>query len=61
MKKGHGSQTRIIEVSFVVNNHLSPGISDQDSLEAIIGMHALTRCDTVCAFTGKVNESLSNY
>ena len=56
IKKGHGSQTRIIEVSAVVNNlvkQLNPGIREQDFIQAIIGYHALTGCDTVSAFSGK--------
>ena len=56
MKKGRSSKTRIIELSIVVDNlfkQLSPGISEQDFLKALIGVYVLTGCDTVSAFSGK--------
>ena len=56
MKKGRGSKTRIVELPRVIENlakQLKPGISEDDLLKAVIGIHALTGCDTVSAFSGK--------
>ena len=56
IKKGRSTKTRIIELSIVADSlfkQLSPGISEQDFLKALIGVHALTECDTVSAFSGK--------
>ena len=56
IKKGKGSQTRMIELSLIVDylsNQLFEGISQQNFLKALIGVHALTGCDTVSAFCGK--------
>lgn len=56
MKKGRGAKTRIIDLSLVVsslNKQLSPGIDEQYFMKALIGVHALTGCDTVSSFSGK--------
>ena len=56
MKKGRGSKTRIIELALIVEKlvkQLAPGIHKQDFLKSLIGLHALTGCDTVSAFAGK--------
>ena len=56
IKKGRSTKTRIIELSIVADSlfkQLSPGISEQDFLKALIGVDALTECDTVSAFSGK--------
>ena len=56
MKKGRSMKTTIIELSVVAESlfkQLSPGISVQDFLKALIGVHALTGCDMVSAYSGK--------
>ena len=58
IKKGRSTKTRIIELSIVAESlfkQLSPGISEQDFLKALIVVHALTECETVSAFSGKGN------
>ena len=56
IKKGKGSQSRIIEMSLTVDylsNQLFDHICKENYLNALIGIHALTGCDTVSAFCGK--------
>ena len=56
MKKGRGAKTRIIELSIVVNSlekQLDPGIDKHCFMKALIGVHAITGCDTISAFSGK--------
>lgn len=56
IKKGRGTKTRKIELSIVAESlfkQISPGISEQDFLKALIGVHALIGCDDVSAFSGK--------
>ncbi|KAK3741099.1 hypothetical protein QZH41_013917, partial [Actinostola sp. cb2023] len=56
MKKGRGPKTRIIELSIVVNSmekQLDPGIDKYCFMTALIGVHAITDCDTISAFSGK--------
>ena len=56
IKKGKGSQSRIIEMSLIVDylsNQLFDHICKENYLNALIGIHALTGCDTVSAFCGK--------
>ena len=56
IKKGRRTKTRILELSIVTESlfkQLSPGITEQDFLKALIGVHALTGCDTASAFSGK--------
>ena len=56
IKKGRSTKTRITELSVVADSlskQLSPGISEQDFLKALIRVHALTECDTVTPFSGK--------
>ena len=56
MKKGRGAKSRIIDLSLVVNSlemHLDPGIDKNGFLKALIGVHAITGCDTISAFSGK--------
>ena len=56
MKAGRGSKTRVINIQSIKNQiakDLPPGIDLQDFLRCLIGMHALTGCDTVSAFAGK--------
>ena len=56
LKKGIGSKTRIIELALIVEKlvkQLAPGIHKQDFLKSLIGLDALTGCDTVSAFAGK--------
>ena len=48
--------TRIIELSVVVNSlekQLNTGINKYCFIKALIGLHAITGCDTVFAFSGK--------
>jgi len=55
-KKGTGAKTRIIELSMVVNSlekQLDPGIDRHCFMEALIGVHVITGCDTSSAFSGK--------
>ena len=56
IKKGRSTNTRIIELFIVAESlfkQLGLGISEQDFLKALIGVHALTGCDTVSTFSGK--------
>ena len=56
MKKGRGANTRIIELSLVENSlerQLDPSIDKNCFMKALIGVHAITGCDTVSAFSGK--------
>lgn len=56
IKKGRGAKTRIIELSIVVNNlekQLDQGIDKYSFLKALIGVHAITGCDTISSFSGK--------
>ena len=56
IKKGKSSQFGIIEMSLIVD-YLSKQFFDdickENYLKALIGIHALTGCDTVSAFCGK--------
>ena len=54
-KKGKGAKTRIIEHCMVVNNleeQLDPAIDKHCFMKALIGVHAITGCDTISAFSG---------
>ena len=56
MKAERGSKTRVINIQSIKNQiakDLPPGVDLQDFLRCLIGMHALTGCDTVSAFAGK--------
>ena len=56
MKKGRGAKSRIIDLSLVVNSlemQLEPCIDKNCFLKALIGVHAITGCDTISAFSGK--------
>lgn len=56
MKKGRGANSRIIELSKVVSNlekQLDPNIDKHCFMKAIIGVHAITGCDTISAFSSK--------
>ena len=56
MKKGRGAKSRIIDLSLVVNSlemQLDPGIDKNGFLKALIGVYAITGCDTISAFSGK--------
>lgn len=56
IEKGRSTKIRITELSIVAESpfkQLSLGISEQDFLKALIGVHALTVCDTLSAFSGK--------
>ena len=56
MKVGRGSKHRIIQIKRIVENltkNLATGIRVQDFLMSLIGLHAITGCDTVSAFAGK--------
>ena len=53
IKKGKGAKTRIIELSMVINNlekQLEQGVHKQRFMKALIGVHAITSCDTISAF-----------
>ena len=55
-KKGRGAKTRIMELSTVVNSlerQLDPGIDKPCFVKALIGIHAITGCHTISAFSGK--------
>ena len=55
MKKGRGAKTRIIELSIVLNSlekQLDPGIDKHCFTKAVIGVHAITGCDTISPFCG---------
>lgn len=56
IKKGRGLKSRIIDLSLVVNSlemQLDPGIDKNCFLKALIGVHTITGCDTISAFSGK--------
>ena len=56
MKAGRGSKSTIINIKSVrdqIAKDLPPGTSLQDFLKSLTGLHALTGCDTVSAFTGQ--------
>ena len=56
MKKGIGAKSRIIDHSLAVNSlemQLDPDIDKNCFLKALIGMHAITGCDTISALLGK--------
>ena len=56
MKVGRGSKSIIIQIKRIVENltkDLATGIRVQDFLKSLFGLHAITGCDTVSAFTGK--------
>ena len=56
MKKGRGAKTRIMELSIVLNTlekQLDPGMDKHCFTKALIGVHAMTGCDTISAFCGK--------
>ena len=56
MQKGKGLKRRIVGISEVANQlerRLADGITKQEACEALIGLHALTGCDTVSAFSSK--------
>ena len=56
MEAGRGSKSRIIQIKRIVENltkDLATGIRVQDFLKSLIGLHAISGCDTVSAFAGK--------
>ena len=56
MKNGRGVQTRIVDLSLVVNSmdmQFDPGIDKNCFMLAVIGVHAITGSDTISAFSGK--------
>jgi len=56
MKKGRRAKTRIIELSIVVDSlekQLNPAIDKHCFMKALIGVHAITGCATISAFSGK--------
>ena len=56
IKAGRGSKSRIIQIKRIVENltkDLATVIGVQDFLKSLIGLHAITGCDTVSTFTGK--------
>ena len=56
MKTGIGSKTRIIQLDKLKEkllNELPSGITAQDFLKSLCGVHALTGCDSVPAFSGE--------
>ena len=56
MTKGRGAKTRIIELSIVVDSleiQLNPAIDKHCFMKALIGVHAITGCATISAFSGK--------
>ena len=56
MKKAKGAKIKIIDLSLVVSSlemQLDPGIDKNCFLKAFIGVHAITGCDTISAFSGK--------
>ena len=56
LQKGKGSKRRIVRISEVANQlerQLADGITKQEACEALMGLHALTGCDTVSAFSSK--------
>ena len=56
LKKGKGAKTRIVgisEVADLLGGQVVDGILKQEVCKALIGLHALTGCDTVSAFASK--------
>ena len=56
LQKGKGSKRRIVSISKVANQlekQLADGIAKQEACEALMGLHALTACGTVSAFSSK--------
>ena len=56
MKKEKGSKTKMIGLKLAVEKlvkQLAPGRHNQYFLRSLIGVHALTGCNTVFAFAGK--------
>ena len=56
IKRGRGAKTRIIELSKVVSTlekQLDRGIEKQSFMKALIGIHAITGCDSISAFSSK--------
>ena len=56
LQKGKGSKRRIVRISEVANQlerQLADGITKQEACEALMGLHALTGCNTVSAFSSK--------
>ena len=56
IKRGRGAKTRIIELSKVVSTlekQLDRGILKQSFMKALIGIHTITGCDTISAFSSK--------
>ena len=54
--KAIGAKSRITDLSLVVNSmemQLDPGIDKSCLFKALIGMHAITGCDTISALPGK--------
>ena len=53
--KAIGAKSRIIDLSLVVNSlemQLDPGIDKSGLFKALIGVHAITGCDTISALPG---------
>ena len=56
LKKGKGAKSRVVgifEVADQLGRQVIDGILKQEVCKALIGLHALTRCDTVSAFAAK--------
>ena len=56
LQKGKGSRRRIVgisEISHKLEGKLPDGIHMQKPYEALLGLHALTGCNTVSAFSSK--------
>ena len=56
LQKEKGTKRRIVGISEVADQlrkQVAEGIPKQDACEALIGLHALTGCDTVSAFASK--------
>ena len=56
MKTGRGSKARIIQLDKIKEKllkELPSGITAQDFFKFLSGVHALTGCDSVSAFSGK--------
>ncbi|CAH3195403.1 unnamed protein product [Porites evermanni] len=54
--KGRGAKTRLIKLSKVVSTlqkQLDRGIEKQSFMKTLTGIHAITGCDTISAFSGK--------
>ena len=64
MKKGRGAKTRIIDLSLVVNRseiQLDPGIDKNCLLKTLIGVHAITGCDTISVSLVKGSGKQSSF